>query len=481
MSTSTITKTFLSRQRASSYLGFVCWCLHPLAQFREKDMLAPNGAGQRQLDEMIPMVSTWDYTVLPYGTPSTQKPSENSLSMEDVINMLDPVDRLKHLSANKKTIRSFVDVVYKGDSTQENLSTDKLGEIWKNGATEKAMAELDEGIRPCRQLQPADIMQIVIGKDSEDARLVLKHFLLKDPVSKSEAATYCAGRLMLLPWRPNTLGVKKAFQLALQNVEGWKILFASVMEKVCPASAANENHLSRVRAEWSPSLAEIEEGMKHIKSLAPPSGTLEQMSWMLIHVKAKDSPIHGWPISYVQKCCDIKAKAKSGAEVEHDFPLTVFDLHPVFLNEVLPIAGPYISDHGVFVVGRPGVGKTPFVIVLAGGMGQYWIDTRNLEGVKPGWQRGKQFDDFKSSMSEIFNGYIIDDGHVPKFRMEDIGRAKVCTTISKRALFCFVCWWCCILWLFLGYQSLLHRGLPEAHRLPLPSSKVGEECIFCNV
>ena len=150
---------------------------------------------------MIPMVSTWDYTVLPYGTASIQKPSENSLSMEDVINMLDPVDRLKHLSASKTTIRSFVDVVYKGDSTQENISTDELGEIWKNGVTEKAMAELDEGIRPCRQLQPADIMQIVIGKDSEDARLVLKHFLLKDPVSKSEAATYCAGRLMLLPWR----------------------------------------------------------------------------------------------------------------------------------------------------------------------------------------------------------------------------------------------------------------------------------------
>ena len=130
---------------------------------------------------------------------------------------------------------------------------------------------------------------------------------------------------------------------------------------------------------------------------------------------------------------DSLAKAKSGAEVEQDFPFTVFDLHQVFLNEVLPTAGPYLSDHGVFVVGRPGVGKTPFVILLAEAMGQYWIDLRNLEGVKPGWQRGKQFDDFRSSTSEIFNGYIIDDGHVPKFRMEDIGRAKVFTTISKRA------------------------------------------------
>ena len=89
----------------------MCWCLHPPVQFREKDTSAPNGAGQRQLDEMIPIVSTWDYTVLPYGTPSIQEPSENSLSMEDVINMLDPVDRSRHLSASKKTIRSFVDVV----------------------------------------------------------------------------------------------------------------------------------------------------------------------------------------------------------------------------------------------------------------------------------------------------------------------------------------------------------------------------------
>ena len=150
MSTSTITNTFLCRQCASSYLGFVCWCLHPPVQFREKDMIAPNGPGQRQLDEMMAMMSTWDYTVLPYGTVSIKKPSENSLSMENVINMLDPVDRLRHLSASKKTIRSFVDVVYNCNSTLENLCTDELGEIWKNGATEKAMAELDEGIRPCQ-------------------------------------------------------------------------------------------------------------------------------------------------------------------------------------------------------------------------------------------------------------------------------------------------------------------------------------------
>ena len=65
-------------------------------------MIAPNGPGQRQLDEMMAMMSTWDYTVLPYGTVSIKKPSENSLSMENVINMLDPVDRLRHLSASKK-------------------------------------------------------------------------------------------------------------------------------------------------------------------------------------------------------------------------------------------------------------------------------------------------------------------------------------------------------------------------------------------
>ena len=56
-------------------------------------MTAPNGAGQRQLDEMILMVNTWDYTVVPYGTVSNQEPSESSWGMEDVINMLDPVDR----------------------------------------------------------------------------------------------------------------------------------------------------------------------------------------------------------------------------------------------------------------------------------------------------------------------------------------------------------------------------------------------------
>ena len=43
-----------------------------------------------------------------------------------------------------------------------------------------------------------------------------------------------------------------------------------------------------------------------------------------------------------------------------------------------------------------------------------------IEGAVPGWHRGKQFDDFKAVLSMVYNGYLIDDGHVPKFRMEDI-------------------------------------------------------------
>eukprot|EP00959_Pyramimonas_sp_CCMP1952_P010603 222288-Pyramimonas_sp.AAC.1 len=82
---------------------------------------------------------------------------------------------------------------------------------------------------------------------------------------------------------------------------------------------------------------------------------------------------------------------------------------------------PCLPDHGLIAVGRPEAGKTPFAFLLmASCIGQHWIDALGIDGAKPGWYRAKQFDDMRGVEGNIYNGVVVDDGNVPRFRYDDV-------------------------------------------------------------
>lgn len=326
----------------------------------------------RTFDTLIASSGDMSYSIRKYADPEAYDEA-GALRLCDIRKLLEN----PRISRNKKCLRSFVDFV-EGWVMPDGFSLELAGEILKNGMSEEAVAQLPLGLKPGDTINPSSIMQLVLQQRDDGSYDVFKHFLMNEQVTRADAERLCVGELFVVTYRPNHFGAKKAFQYMLQKTKGWRLLFADAAWAASAASGSKPEGGGTNSREWTPTVEEITAGMAFIKENAPPSGTLEQVEWILIHVKACDSSIRGWPLSYVQKCCEIKAKSKGGAAVEQGFPISVFDLKNVFTAEILPQVIPYAPDHGFVVVGKPGSGKTPFVIALASGMGQYWIDSQGF-------------------------------------------------------------------------------------------------------
>ena len=99
--------------------------------------------------------------------------------------------------------------------------------------------------------------------------------------------------------------------------------------------------------------------------------------------------------------CQNKARGVSGAVPHNEFPLNTYSLHPGFAEHILPLIYPLLMSAAVLMLGCPGVGKTPFIIAMAMAMGRYHIRQLGLQGVTPGWRRGKSLDNFRQRAPQI--------------------------------------------------------------------------------
>ena len=88
-------------------------------------------------------------------------------------------------------------------------------------------------------------------------------------------------------------------------------------------------------------------------------------------------------------------KNKSQADPEYFFPLTVMALKAVRYTKILPKIVPFLLSHGLFIAGRPGVGKTQVAKILAMAFGRWRAQTTPGDA---GWRRGSQIDVFTQSI-----------------------------------------------------------------------------------
>lgn len=72
------------------------------------------------------------------------------------------------------------------------------------------------------------------------------------------------------------------------------------------------------------------------------------------------------------------------------------------------------------LLGCPGVGKTPFVIILAVAMGRYHILRSGCEGLRPGWRRAKSLDNFRHRAPQVHEGLFLDDPDRAKVSIADL-------------------------------------------------------------
>ena len=159
--------------------------------------------------------------------------------------------------------------------------------------------------------------------------------------------------------------------------------------------------------------------MAYIKHNLPPDNEdLEQLTWLVIQ-RTNASPICGWPDHVIQKAVQRLTSIRSDADVEAFFPLLVRDLKDVFGNEVIPLMLPYAKEHGLFLAGWPGLGKTPFAKIWALLLGQFWIDERGLDNRRPCWRRGKKIERFRAKAQEICELLLLDGANISQVDVED--------------------------------------------------------------
>ena len=79
-----------------------------------------------------------------------------------------------------------------------------------------------------------------------------------------------------------------------------------------------------------------------------------------------------------------KSRGGGGAVRIPDFPLTTFSLKPFVHDVLLPYLYSLLLHFGIVLLGCPGVGKTPFVIVMSMALGRYHVRCSDIESLKPG-------------------------------------------------------------------------------------------------
>ena len=292
-----------------------------------------------------------------------------------------------------KTISILVDYV---TDLPGDIDTSKLAEQIGEGQC----AELPMGIRPAKSLPKDTKLSLVVNKTSNKASVV-KSFFFQKPLQKKDAIALAVGKAYVPVFRPGPWAWKKAYQSLVDRLPGQHVDWAWLRQK----DQADGNGGSK----WKPSADELRPGIAYINKNCPPGNSEnEQLLWILTHIKADDgNPIAGWPEKTVAKAAANKASANGAADPERFFPLTVYDLKPVWSDFLLPLLYPLLVEFGIMFLGWPGVGKTPTVVILSMAMGRY--HKRTKECGEPGWRRGKMMDNFRNRPGEVQEAVFLDD------------------------------------------------------------------------
>ena len=243
---------------------------------------------------------------------------------------------------------------------------------------------------------------------------IVKVIYLPRPVNFQMASSLCSGGAFVPVHRPGPWTVKKAVQRLLDQLGGHQLRWHSLDEKVAGGNGSKQA--------WSASNAELEEGILFINAHAPECDAQnEQTLWVLINIKSDSgAPIAGWPEAKVRQMCQNKSKGLGGAMSMTEFPLHTYSLKPFLHSVLLPFIYPLLMNYGVLLLGCPGVGKTPFVIILCMALGRFHVRQSGDAGLKPGWRRAKSLDNFRHRAPQVQEGLFLDDPSRSKVNIADL-------------------------------------------------------------
>ena len=282
--------------------------------------------------------------------------------------------------------------------------------------------ELPDSVRPRDALGDSCVLQMAISPEQDGTYTVLKFFHSTAFIPLGLAKAFCAQKVSVINYQVanNNDHVKCAFLYILQRLQGEQWLTQSLMNKMSAKAMKKDD--SGDGKNWEPSDDELRAGIAYINDYAPLSNTKnEQFLWCLLNVRDRASPIYGWPHHVVNKACINRTTGNSQTDPEYFFPLLLLhDLDQSFLEKVVPMVMPTMTGHGLILLGRAGVGKTPTAIILALAVARHLVVTRGLDGHIPGFRRSKQIDGFRERPGELHVPVLLDDPLLHSMNMEDL-------------------------------------------------------------
>ena len=223
-----------------------------------------------------------------------------------------------------------------------------------------SIAKLPPSVRPGDALGESCHYQIVI--DSRHNK-VLVFFHSTAALPWGVVRVFCKDKVHVLNYKvaSNSDHVKCAFLVMLSKIPGDQWLTQSLGTKVVrPSKASSEKESS-----WDPSPDDLRTGIEYINTNAPLANSKnEQFLWTLLNVRDNTPPIYGWPLHIVSKAAQNRTSGNCQAEPEFFFPLLLGDLNKAFVDKIVPLVAPRMTSHGLILLGKPGIGKTPLAIVL---------------------------------------------------------------------------------------------------------------------
>ncbi|CAE6920958.1 unnamed protein product [Symbiodinium sp. CCMP2592] len=257
-------------------------------------------------------------------------------------------------------------------------------------------------------------MGLIMDNHQDGSMNVVKIFHFSEKIAINHALKLCSGDAYVPVYRPGPWAVRKTMQFLLQCLPGYRVLWNNVGQKPTNLRKAQS-------AQWAPEDEALRHGIDYINANAPEGDALnEQTFWILCSIReGSDTPIAGWPEAKVRDMCRNKSRGMAGAQPNYDYPLHTYSLKGFLSEFLLPLLYPLLVLHGVMMIGWPGVGKTPALIVMLLAIARHHIGRLGLVE-KPSWRRAKSLDNFRHRAPQIHDGVFLDDPSRERLDMADL-------------------------------------------------------------
>ena len=298
----------------------------------------------------------------------------------------------------------FLDVSH--DVAKGDLDIDNLKGIFKY----KAWSDLPVFMKLWGKPNFDYKTQHFIQEQSNGNYTVIKHvFLIKQRLPQAKLEAFAMGKCYEIAWgQCNKVVERKALQWMFEQTGGLQFRqFSLSTERKKPVASSAMGTTSTEDdqdAGWDFILEHGERDRSQLK----------QLRWLHRHINKDGCPIRGWSEKLVQRALDSLANDNCLAKLITRYDLNIQDLHPTFLDNIFQDAIGFLLDYSLWLMGEPGVGKTPLARITAMMFSRY-------HGGDGHFRTAEDFDFFRGVHFDKSTPALYDDGDVS---LEPIKRKK---------------------------------------------------------